>query len=91
MAINASAAAEDRRATPKAPVSLTNLRPWAIAVLIEGKLYLFDPALGLPIPAPGKIGLDRDGRLDIRPATLAEVAADDGLLRRLDRTPPSTQ
>ena len=53
-------------------------------MLIEGKLYLFDPVLGLPIPAPGRIGLDRDGRLDIRPATLAEVAADDGLLRRLD-------
>ena len=73
-----------------APVSLNDLRPWAVAVLIEGKLYLFEPALGLPIPGPGKIGRDRGGRLDIRPATLAEVAADDGLLRRLDqpRTSP---
>ena len=75
---------------PMAPVSLNDLRPWAVAVLIEGKLYLFEPALGLPIPGPGKIGRDRGGRLDIRPATLAEVAADDGLLRRLDqpRTSP---
>jgi len=60
------------------------LQPWVVGVLIEGQWYLFDPALGLPIPGPEGVKLDEAGRLDIRPATLAQVAADDGLLRRLD-------
>jgi tetratricopeptide (TPR) repeat protein len=34
--------------TGKAP------QPWVVAVLIERKLYLFDPELGLPIPAPDR-------------------------------------
>ena len=38
-----------------APVPMADLRPWCAAVLIEGQLYLFDTALGLPIPAPGGI------------------------------------
>jgi tetratricopeptide (TPR) repeat protein len=74
-------------AGPATPISITDLQPWCVAVLIEGKLYLFDPALGLPIPAPGKIRRDRAGQLDLRPATLAEVIADPGLLRRLDLSP----
>jgi len=59
-------------------------RPWVVAVLSQGQLYLFDPTLGLPIPAPDGVKRDRAGQLDIQPATLAQVAADDALLRQLD-------
>jgi hypothetical protein len=58
--------------------------PGLVVVLHKGQLYLFDLGLGLPIPGPGGITRDAHGRLDIRPATLAEVVADDGLLRQLD-------
>ncbi|MFZ1933453.1 MAG: hypothetical protein WCB27_04380 [Thermoguttaceae bacterium] len=60
------------------------LHPWCIGVLIGKKVYLFDPLLGLPIPGPDGVTLDESGQLAIRPATLAEVAADPKLLRRLD-------
>jgi tetratricopeptide (TPR) repeat protein len=49
-------------------------RAWAVGVLIGGELYVFDPQLGLPIPAAQGQGV----------AKLAELAADDALLRRLD-------
>jgi tetratricopeptide (TPR) repeat protein len=49
-------------------------RPWIAAVLLRGQLYLFDAALGSPIPGPGGKGI----------ATLEEVVADPGLLRVLD-------
>ena len=52
----------------------SKLRPWLAAVRVKDQLYLFDPRLGLPIPGP-------DGK---PVATLAEVAADDRLLRALD-------
>jgi hypothetical protein len=58
--------------------------PGLVVVLHKGQLYLFDLGLGLPIPGPKGIALDAHGQLDIRPATLAEVIADDGLLRQLD-------
>ncbi len=61
--------------------------PWVVAILSQGELYLFDPALGLPIPAPDGIKLGGDGQLDIHPATLAQVVGDDALLRRLDVDP----
>ena len=62
-----------------------NLRPWCVGVLIEGEVYLFDPfVLGLPIPAPNGVKLDATGQLTVQPATLAQVIADDKLLRRLD-------
>ena len=56
-------------------------------MLIEGEVYLFDPLLGLPIPGPDGVTLDETGQLAIRPATLAQVAADAKLLRRLDLDP----
>jgi len=59
-------------------------QPWAVGVLCEGQVYLFDPALGLPIPAPDGIALDDDGQLAVQPATLAQAAASEDLLRRLD-------
>lgn len=43
-------------------------------VLAEGSLYLFDPTLGLPLPAKESQGI----------ATLKQVMADDSLLRQLD-------
>jgi hypothetical protein len=50
------------------------VRPWLTA-LVEGEnLYLFDTALGMPIPGP------EPGSV----ATLAQVRADEKLLRKLD-------
>jgi tetratricopeptide (TPR) repeat protein len=66
---NAATTSGDKPASTEKP-----LRPW-LPALIQGKnLYLFDTRLGLPIPGPGGKGV----------ATLAEVAADDSLLRALD-------
>jgi hypothetical protein len=59
-------------------------RLWCVAVLIEGKAYLFDPLLGLPIPSPEGVKFDEAGQLIIQPATLAQVRADEKLLRQLD-------
>ena len=59
-------------------------RPWAVGVLSKGEVYPFDPALGLPLPGPDGVRLDDTGQLEVRPATLAQLAADDSLLRRLD-------
>jgi hypothetical protein len=58
-----------------------------VGVLSEGNVYVFEPSLGLPIPAPGGIKLQEAGPLDIQPATLAQLAADDRLLRQLDADP----
>jgi hypothetical protein len=60
------------------------VRPWCVAVLIDGNAYLFDPALGVPIPAIDGLKLDAKNQLAIRPATLAQVASDDKILRQLD-------
>ncbi len=59
-------------------------RAWAVGLLSKGAVYPFDPALGLPLPAPDGIRLGEAGPLEVRPATLAQLAADDSLLRRLD-------
>jgi hypothetical protein len=61
-----------------------NLHAWCVGVLIEGNVYLFDPLLGLPIPAPNGVTRGAGGQLAIQPATLAQAAADDKLLRRMD-------
>ena len=61
--------------------------PGLVVVLHKGQLYLFDLGLGVPIPGPKGITRDAHGQLDIRPATLSEVIADDGLLRQLDAGP----
>ena len=59
-------------------------QPWVVAVLSQGQLYLFEPTLGLPLPAPHGVKREASGPLDIRPATLAQVADDDALLRQFD-------
>jgi hypothetical protein len=60
------------------------IKPWCVAVLIDKKAYLFDPALGMPIPAKDGVKHDAGGRLEIQPATLEEVVADESLLKQLD-------
>jgi hypothetical protein len=63
-----------------------SLRPWCVGVLVDKDVYLFDPLLGLPIPAPGGVTRRPNG-LTIRPATLAQCRKDDKLLRRMDLDP----
>jgi hypothetical protein len=63
--------------------STTLARLWSVGVLIEGEIYLFEPVLGLPIPKPGSWELTEKG-LTVQPATLAEAAADETVLRQLD-------
>jgi len=60
------------------------LQPWCAAVFIDNNAYLFDPLLGMPIPGKDGIRHDAQGRLELQPATLAEVIADESLLKRLD-------
>lgn len=69
---------------PLKKTAAERLRPWCVGVLIDGKAYLFDPQLGLPIPAPDGVAMDKSGQLKIRPATLAEVRADKKLLERMN-------
>jgi hypothetical protein len=52
----------------------TARRGWLPAALIGGKLYLFDTALGLPIPGPGGKGI----------STLDQVRKEPSILRQLD-------
>lgn len=71
---------------------------WLVGVLLdeagangtEKNVYLFDPRLGLPIPAPG----DQNATVLVeRPATLAQVLEDPAILERLnagDRRYPIT-
>lgn len=70
--------ADERPARKKARI------PWAVGALIDDQIYLFEPALGLPIPAADGIAVDDEGRIRVQPATLAEVIADPSLLRQLD-------
>ncbi len=72
-------ALENPNAEEPAPPKL-----WAVGVLCDGEVYPFLVGLGLPVPAADGIALEKDGPLQIRPATLAEIAADDALLRQLD-------
>jgi hypothetical protein len=57
---------------PKAATDGTTA-PLLVGVLVGDDVLVFDPQLGLPLPGP-------DGGV----ATLAQLAADDGLLRKLD-------
>lgn len=56
---------------------------WGVGVLIEGKIYLFEPVLGLPIPKPGAQKLTEKG-MTFELATLAEAATDKAVLDQLD-------
>jgi len=56
------------------PQSLARAQPWLPAASIAGQLYLFDTALGLPLPTADGSGI----------ATLRQVIDDPTLLSRLD-------
>lgn len=58
----------------KPPTPEDQLAFWLPAAWIDGELYLFDTALGLPIPGPQRQGV----------ATLKQVRADPALLAALD-------
>jgi hypothetical protein len=60
--------------------------PGLVGVLHEGEIYLFDLALGLPVPAPDSMQIDSTGQLTMRPATLSQAVADSNVLRQLDAT-----
>lgn len=60
---------------------------WAVGVLINGKIYVFEPTLGMPIPSQNGVKIVEGQGLVITPATLEELASDDALLRRLDADP----
>ncbi len=70
--------------TPPGETDKGRAVPWAVGVLVGGEIYVFDPALGIPIPGPDGVKLAAGGPLDIRPATLKQLAGDPALLRRLD-------
>lgn len=61
--------------------NLTKL--WGVGVLIDGKVYLFEPVLGVPIPKPGSLKLTENG-LALEPATLSEAAENEAVLEQLD-------
>jgi hypothetical protein len=54
---------------------------WLVGVLLDKDVYLFDPTLGWPIPS---LEDQSTTALVRRPATLAQAASHDELLRRLD-------
>jgi hypothetical protein len=57
---------------------------WLVGVLDDKQVYLFDPTLAWPIPAPD----DKVTTPTVqKPATLAQVVAHDELLRKLDVSP----
>ena len=56
-----------RRAEPRHP------RPWAVAVLVGGKAYMFDPAIGLPIPSPDGQGVATRTRPSNDPRVIAQL------------------
>ena len=59
---------------PEGPVADAQVAVWAVAALVDGKPYLFDARIGLPIAGPGGKGV----------ATLEQAIADPSILRRLD-------
>ena len=57
---------------------------WLVGALLDNGVYLFEPRLGTPVPSLS----GNEASATVRgPATLAEAAADDAVLRQLDRSP----
>jgi hypothetical protein len=69
---NAAAPTPAPAAPPAPPRGDTMI--WAVAVLIDGKPYLFDARIGLPVPGPGGQGV----------ATYEQAATDPSVLAQLD-------
>lgn len=74
-------------AVPQSDEPASALRPWAVGVLCEGKLRLFDPQFGLPIAGRRGPSLGPDGRLWVEPAALEEMIEEPALLDRLAAAP----
>jgi hypothetical protein len=75
----------DVKAAPTANKSPSGAEPrWLVGALVDKQVYLFDPTLGWPIPSPDDKGITPTVR---QPATLAQAAAHDELLRKLDVSP----
>src|SRR5262249_54912927 len=55
--------------------------PFLVGVLLDGQVYLFDVALGGPVPATGS---SSGATEDSHGATLAEAAGDPQVLKQLD-------
>ena len=57
---------------------------WLVGAFLDNDVYLFEPRLGTPVPS-----LERQERAAAveQPATLAEAAENDDVLRQLDRSP----
>jgi len=66
-----------------APATTTAGPKFLIGVLLENQVFLFDPQLGLAIPALPASGT----RAAVRVATLAQVIADRAVLQQLDAGP----
>ena len=75
----------DAKAAPTANKTPSGAEPrWLVGALVDKQVYLFDPTLGWPIPSPDDKGITPTVR---QPATLAQAAAHDELLRKLDVSP----
>ncbi|MBI1314961.1 hypothetical protein GC176_27020 [bacterium] len=57
--------------------------PRLVGALLDGQLHLYDVALGLPIPAPETTNDQESSVLPQSVASLAQVMADESLLRQL--------
>jgi hypothetical protein len=55
VAVLASPQLDNSKVLPK--ISHPELTPWSIAVLIDGKIFLFDPRLGLPLHDPDSLAI----------------------------------
>jgi hypothetical protein len=62
-----------------APAPQSRLDPWVVAVDIDGKLFLFDPELGLPLPGPGGQGIATLEQIKSDPASLEQLNIGDTL------------
>jgi hypothetical protein len=58
---------------------------WGVGVLLDGEVYIYLPAFGMPLPGKEGAKIGEDGSLSFpQIATLSQVLQDDSLLRQLD-------
>ena len=60
---------------------MPSVTDWLVGVPLNGEVYLFDPAIGLPIPSLAHVG---ETPLVTNAATLKEATENDGVFRQLD-------
>ncbi|RMF97328.1 MAG: tetratricopeptide repeat protein, partial [Planctomycetota bacterium] len=69
---------------PNTPDGVGTWQVAFVGVLIEGKIHLFDPLLGVPVPNKRGFYLNNYGLLMAETATLEEAASDSAIVRQLD-------